>query len=311
MRGGPSNESEVSLKTGASILKNLSDRYAKKDIFIAKDGTWHMNGVPTTIDRVGASVDVVINALHGEYGEDGKVQRILDDHQIPYTGSDAHASLLGFQKHHTKEIFNRAGLKTPRHLIFRADAHEDPHAFALKLHRSFAPPWIIKPVASGSSVGVSLAKTVHDVPYALEKALFHSPVAMAEEFIRGREATCGVVDDFRGKEHYALFPVEIVHTKPFFDYDSKYGGEVKELCPSTFNAEQKSAIEAAAVAVHKAVGARHYSRTDMMVTPRGVYVLEINTLPGMTEHSLLPKSLAAIGCTLPQFLDHLIAQALK
>ncbi len=309
LRGGPSNEYDVSLKTGATLLKHIPERHVKKDIFIGRDGQWHMNGIPTDVERVARSVDLVLNALHGTYGEDGKVQKLLHEYKIPFTGSDAIASSLGFQKHLAQNAFKKAGLKTPQHIVYRMD--EDIDEFVRKLHRSFAPPWIIKPAGSGSSVGISIAKTPLDVPYALEKALFHSDVVLAEEFIRGREATCGVIDHFRDQDHYVLLPIEIVHDTSFFDYNAKYGGNTREISPGHFSQKEKEEIMHLAREAHKVIGARDYSRSDFIVSKRGVYILEINTLPGLTEHSLIPKALEAVGCSMPHFIDHLVERALS
>ena len=133
-----------------------------------------------------------------------------------------------------------------------------------------------------------------------------------EEYIRGREATCGVVDDFRGHKTYPLLPIEIAPPagKKFFDYEAKYSGQSTEICPSQFSIEEKRELGELAAAVHKLLGLKHYSRTDFIVSPRGIYILEVNSLPGLTAESLVPKSLAALGVPLPHFLDHVVSLAL-
>ena len=136
---------------------------------------------------------------------------------------------------------------------------------------------------------------------------------MVEENIKGREATCGVVDKFRGNDFYSLLPIEIIKPEKsdFFDYEAKYCGGSQEICPGNFSRDEKEAIQELAVAAHKVLGLRHYSRSDFIISPgRGIYILEVNTLPGLTAESLLPKSLQAVGCSLPDFLDHLITLAL-
>jgi D-alanine-D-alanine ligase len=149
---------------------------------------------------------------------------------------------------------------------------------------------------------------------ALEKALKYSDVIIVEEFIKGKEATCGVVENFRGQMIYPLFPVEIIKPKDFefFGYDAKYSGESSEACPGNFSEKEKKTIQDMAVEAHRILGLRHYSRSDFIVSPkRGVYILEVNTLPGLTKESLLPKSLEAAGCSLSNFLDHVITLALE
>ena len=140
----------------------------------------------------------------------------------------------------------------------------------------------------------------------------HSSSVLVEEYIKGREATCAVVENFRGETLHALMPVEIVHpNSEFFDYQAKYSGESQEICPANFDQKQKEEIQRMTAIAHKALQLRHYSRSDFIVSPRGeVYILETNTLPGLTEESLLPKALAAGGTKFPDFLDHLVGLAM-
>jgi D-alanine-D-alanine ligase len=312
LRGGPSSEYEVSLKTGKSVIDNLADRYEVVDVFIDKEGTWHDQGVPITPEKLFKKVDVVFNALHGSYGEDGTVQKILDCFNIPYTGSKALASAMGMNKVLSKNIYKNFKLKTP---IYTTISKENNSlAEILKLFKTFPMPVVVKPVSGGSSVGTAIARTLSDLDEAVDEALKYSDTALIEEFISGKEATCGVIDNFRNENVYSLIPVEI--RKPtesaFFDYNAKYGGQSQEICPGNFTAVEKEMIQKIAIDAHKALGLRHYSRSDFIIHPkRGIYILETNTLPGLTGESLLPKSLQAVGCSLPDFLDHLIKLALE
>jgi D-alanine-D-alanine ligase len=312
LRGGPSSEYEVSLKTGKSVIDSLADRYEVLDIFIDKEGTWHYLGTPIAPEKVFKRVDVIFNALHGAYGEDGTVQKLLDCFNIPYTGSRALASAVGMNKVLSKKVYKNFNLKTP--LYVTVTTKDCSSAELLKLFKSFPMPAVVKPVSGGSSVGTAIAKTLEDLEYAVTDALKYSKEAIIEEFITGKEATCGVVDEFRDEEIYSLLPIEI--RKPvdsaFFDFKAKYGGQSQEICPGNFTAKEKKEIQDMARLAHKALGLRHYSRSDFILHPkRGIYILETNTLPGLTSESLLPKSLQAIGCSLPDFLDHLITLALK
>lgn len=312
LRGGPSSEYEVSLKTGKSVIDNLTDRYTVLDIFIDKEGTWHYLGAPITPEKVFKKVDVIFNALHGAYGEDGTVQKLLDTFGIPYTGSTALASAVGMNKALSKKVYKNNNLKTPLHLTL--SKKDNLTEEVIKIFKTFPMPAVIKPVNGGSSVGTAIAKTLADLEKAVADALKYSDTALIEEFIAGKEATCGVVDHFRNEPVYALLPIEI--RKPddstFFDYQAKYGGKTEEICPGNFTAEEKKIIQAMAKEAHQSLGLRHYSRSDFIIHPkRGIYILETNTLPGLTSESLLPKSLKAIGCSLPDFLDHLITLALE
>lgn len=311
LRGGPSNEYEVSLKTGGNVLKSLPEKYLPIDIFIDRDGIWHVQGVPHKPHEAFEKVDAVVNALHGEYGEDGKVQKILDTFSIPYTGSKTLPSAIGMNKALAKNIFKSHGIKTPFYKV--ESKSDDIDGLAINLFHTFPMPAVVKPIASGSSVGVSIAYTFQGLKDALSKAFEYSDKALVEEYIKGREATCGVVDKFRGDDFYSLLPIEIIKPEKsdFFDYDAKYCGGSQEICPGNFSQSEKEAIQELAVAAHKVLGLRHYSRSDFIISPRrGIYILEVNTLPGLTSESLLPKSLNAVGCSLPDFLDHLITLAL-
>ncbi len=294
LRGGPSNEYEISIKTGQSVLSALSDneKYEIHDILIDKEGNWHFDGLPITPQSLVNKIDIVFNAMHGEYGEDGTVQKIFENIGIPFTGSGSLASALGMNKSLAKYVFKQHGIKTPVHITISKEEATDEKFH--EVFRSFPFPNIVKPLSSGSYLGVTLVRTFQDLKNAVEKAFQYSPVALVEEYISGKEANCGVINNFRGEEVYALVPAE------------------DEICPGSFNEAEKEAIATAAKNIHKALGLRHYSHSDFIVHPRrGVYALEVNTLPGLAPEALLPRSLAAVGCTLPEFLDHVIGQALN
>lgn len=314
LRGGPSSEYEVSLKTGAGVLSRLnSERYEPHDIFIDKQGMWHWRGVPVETYRALGNVDVVFNALHGPYGEDGTVQRILELNGIPFTGSGSLGSSLAMQKHLTKERVAQAGIRVPYGtVISRDDAGKDIERLALWLFKTFPQPSVVKPINAGSSVGVFIVRSYHDLLDALAGAFAQSEKILVEEYLKGREATVGVLDAFRGEEHYALPPVEILPNPKsgFFDYEGKYEGGSQEICPGRFTREEARELEHLARLAHRVLGLRHYSRSDFIITKRGIYFLETNTLPGLTETSLLPKAVDAVGLGYEGLLDHLIARAL-
>ncbi len=322
IRGGPSAEYEVSLKSGASVLKHLpADKYQVRDIFIDKKGVWHLEGRPVDLATLAQSVDVVFNALHGEFGEDGQVQKLLDRFSLPYTGSGHYASALAMNKTLAKEKFKAAGLRTPVGLEIRrpcppkfdneGGGNDDfLNTEANRIFQKISPPWIVKPVDRGSSVGLSLVRSLGELKQAIADCFLISDLVLVEEYIRGREATCGVVEGLRGQDLYALFPTEIVRQgEQLFDYEAKYGRH-KLLCPGRFSEQEKQELERLAKLAHQTLGLRHYSRSDFILTPRGIYILETNSLPGLTEQSLLPKALQAGGIAYPDFLDHLVLLAL-
>lgn len=285
LRGGPSSEYEVSLKSGASVLEHLDrEKYEPRDVFITRRGEWHHGGVPMLPERALRGVDVAFNAMHGEFGEDGGVQRLLEVLKIPYTGSNAAASSLAFNKQRTRNAVTKLGIKVPQGIV--VSKTPDVEKAALQIFRSFPHPAIVKPVVGGSSVGITIADNFHALLYGLEQAFEIAPKALVEEFISGSDATVGVIDHFRNEKTYALLPI-----------------------PDTFTRGEKDQLIDLAKTVHINLNLSHYSRSDFVVSKRGIYFLEVNTLPGLTKESLLPKALQAIGSKLSEFLDHVISLA--
>ncbi len=316
LRGGPSSEYEVSLKTGAGVLQNLPEHYHGIDVFIDKKGVWHINGMPFDPKHLDKKADVAFIAMHGEYGEDGTVQRLLEQLHVPFTGSGSLASAVGINKILMRKVFEQHGVRMPVAKILERKDCPNLKDAAHEVWKTFTQPSVVKPYNLGSSVGVSIVRSMSDMEKALAKAFEKSDKVVIEECIQGKEATCGVLENFRGKEHYPLLTVEIVPKKhqEFFDYESKYSTEsgADEICPGNFTKAETEEVQRLAVMAHKAINAGHYSRSDFMIHPkRGVYCLEINTLPGLTPTSLLPKEMEAIGSSYPELLDHLLQLALN
>lgn len=309
LRGGPSDEHDVSLRSGSSVLESLAEiGHITRDIFIDKDGVWHERGRPVDETVVLSSVDIVIPALHGAYGEDGKVQQLLERHGVRYVGSDALASALAMHKVRAKDILRAYSpdVLMARHALVEKDEDVDERMY--EILRTFTLPLIVKPVSSGSSVGVTLARDYQTVRHAVDSIHQSGSHALVEEYVSGREATVGVIENFRDEELYVLPVIEIIPppSEDFFSIEAKYSGTTQELCPGNFSSDEVRELGRLASLAHKALGLRHYSRSDFIVTPRGIYYLETNTLPGMTAESLFPKMLRAIGSSISEFMQHLI-----
>lgn len=326
IRGGISSEYEVSLNTGGNVLSVLRSDFLNKkykaiDLLIDKDGLWHMNGLPTTPKKISLSMDVVFNALHGDYGEDGQIQKIFEEYNIPYTGSNKEASFVGYNKVLSKEQFSKLGIKTPQYILFPAyledmDGPKEEYSKrkAREVLSRIPPPWIVKPLTGGSSMGMHLCKTIEDLVNAFMDGVNQNVSILVEELIKGKEATVGVINGFRNQDVYALPPIEIriPKTKDFFDYEAKYTGISQEICPGNFSNCEKDELIRLASLIHTGLNLDHYSRSDFIIDPkRGIYALEVNTLPGLTDESLTPKALYAVGATLPEFIDHIINLALE
>lgn len=308
LRGGPSSEYEVSLKTGATVLEHLPSDYHGIDIFIDKKGKWHLSGVICDPQKALKQVDVVFNGLHGEYGEDGTVQRLMEHFKVPYTGSNSFSSALAMNKVFARKIFDKENIKVPRAQVLKKE--EANYLRTFEAFSTMEKPLVVKPASAGSSLGVSITNSVETFSEAIEKALEYSPAVLIEEFIPGTEATCAVIEG--SDSDYALPPIEIRTNNPFFDYEAKYNGKSEEICPGNFSESISRKIQDTSLSAHRSLGLRHYSRTDMIVTAEGdIYVLEINTLPGLTAESLLPKSLKATKSSLSEFIDHVINLAIS
>lgn len=311
LRGGPSEEYDVSMRTGEQVLSSLKRQGIDNlDIVVNKQTDWLLYGFAKSPQDALITADVVFIALHGVYGEDGTVQRQLDRLGMRYTGSRAYASSLAMNKILTKDILRQAGIKTPPHLrITRAGT--DIRRVASTIESLFGPSYIVKPINGGSSIDTYQANGVHELVRALTESLKNREEVLVEQYIRGREATVGVVENLRGQTHYSLPVVEIVPpaSHGFFAADIKYTGATDEICPGRFTQDEKLALEDAALKAHKLLGLSHYSRSDFIVSDKGIYFLETNTLPGLTEESLFPKALAAVGHSYDDFVLHLLSLA--
>jgi D-alanine-D-alanine ligase len=289
MAGGPSAEREVSLRSGSAVataLRSLGHEVFELD---PKPGGWELP--PGT--------EVVFLALHGTYGEDGTIQAELEQVGIPYTGCDPGSSRIGFDKALTKQRCIAAGVPTPKSVLVDAPGVPWP--------RGWNPPVVLKPVRQGSSVGLQFVERVADWSAGVAEALRYDSQALCEEKICGRETTVGVLDG------QTLPLVEVRPRAGAYDYKNKYtAGATEYLCPAPFDPETTARIQAAGLAAFHAIGGRDYARVDVMVRPNGdPVVLEVNTLPGMTETSLLPKAAAAAGIGYAQLCQRMIELALR
>jgi D-alanine-D-alanine ligase len=213
----------------------------------------------------------------------------------------------------TKDVMREHGIKMAPHMTVSSESRGNVHGIASAIGGMFGPQYVIKPVASGSSVGTMMVENPALLPQALDDALSIYDQVLVEKRIAGREATCGVLDRFRGEETYVLPPIEIVppESAAFFTNAAKYDGSTDEICPGRFARRETEEMERVARLVHETLGLSQYSRSDFMVAKDGVYFLEVNTLPGLTSESLFPKAMVAVGSTYEELVRHLIQDALS
>ncbi len=269
LKGGPGSEREVSLRSGASVANALRGAgFSVEEI--------ELSGTQVEIPE---GTELVFNLIHGTFGEDGELQSLLEKQGIPYTGEGSAESRVTFDKILTKKALENCGVPTPRWEILRAG--EQP---------TLPLPIVIKAPRQGSSVGVHLIHSQEQIAPALADCLLHGEEILVEELVTGRELTVGILDD------QALPVVEIRPLEGFYDYTNKYTkGATEYLVPAPLTPAETQAVQEVALAANRALGLKVYCRVDVLLTPAGPTVLEINTIPGMTETSLLPKAAAASG----------------
>jgi len=293
LMGGLSAEREVSLKSGAAMAGALRSRgYRVAEIDVDRY-------LPAVLSREG--VDIAVNALHGRFGEDGCVQGVLELMGIPYTGSGVMASALAMNKIFAKQLFAAAGLAVARCVVVsRGDSFNPAEA-------PFALPVVVKPSQEGSSVGVSIVRHAEQLAPALDTAHRYDTEALVEEFIAGKEIQIGILED------EAIGAIEIVPKNEFYDFEAKYMvGGAEHIIPPRLPADHlEQALEAGKKA-HLALGCSGYSRVDLLVNESGLcYVLEVNTLPGMTATSLLPEIAQAAGIGFEDLVERILATAIR
>jgi D-alanine-D-alanine ligase len=291
--GGPSAEREVSIESGTCVMRALTalGHDARSLDFDAR-----------FVDAIREiAPDVVFNALHGRGGEDGTIQGVLEWMGIPYTGSGVAACAVAIDKHLTKKLLAAEGLPTPAWDVFDLTGGTLP-----LLPGSLNLPLVAKPRASGSSAGVAIVKTHEAWTKAMIDASSRTAEILAEEFVPGREFSCGVL----GED--ALPVVEIVSSDEFYSYDAKYkAGGSRHLVPAPIDHDLTSRLQTLALSVHRLIGLRDYSRTDFIVSDHGrPTILEVNALPGMTPQSLLPDEAQHAGISYEALVDRLLQYAL-
>lgn len=291
LAGGPSSEREISLRSGRAVHNALIQEGIDAFFLDVRDNIYDI----IRSERM----DVAFIALHGAFGEDGTVQRILGEAGIPYTGSGEDASRRALDKIASKEVFVKCGIPTPRYAVAEKDGFSAGDILKLGL------PIVVKPQFEGSSIGLTVVKEERGLESALSKAFEYGPKILIEEYIAGRELTVSVL----GEE--ALPVIEIVPKERVYDYKAKYTDpDTQYLVPAPIAEAQAAQAKELAKRAHDALGCLTLSRTDMMMDGRGrIFVLEVNTIPGMTERSLLPKAAKAVGLDFNKLCLRLVKEA--
>jgi D-alanine-D-alanine ligase len=295
LMGGPSSEREISLKSGHAV----HEAFLQLGLDAAE--------IDITSDDAGENIrllkskkiDCAFLALHGRYGEDGQIQEILEGLSIPYTGSGVQASKLAMDKELSRNIFQEHGLAVPRYKVFQENT------FGAEWNNHLGLPLVVKPVTHGSSIGLSIIDRAEDLNKAVGMAFEFDKRVMIEEYIKGRELTVGILDE------KPLPVIEIIPKKTFFDFEAKYqSGMTDYVVPAQIDALAAKKTQEAALAAHRLLGCYGCSRVDLILNHDTIpYVLEVNTIPGMTSTSLLPKAARCVGIDFPRLCVTLIRLA--
>jgi D-alanine-D-alanine ligase len=294
LMGGDSAEAEVSIKTGTAILNALvKKRYHAVPLKMSPD-IWRV------LEK--ESIQIVFNGLHGKGGEDGKIQGLLESMKIPYTGSGILASALGMDKAASRKIFIYHQIPVPDFYLLRRDQESLFRPGAV----SFPLPWVVKPCHEGSSVGVSIVETGDAITPAVEEACRYDGEILIEPYIPGREIQVGILQE------KALGVIEIKTKRKFYDYTAKYvSGMSDHIFPAPLSEALYGRVMELGLLAHQALGCRGYSRVDFILgKDQQFYLLEVNTLPGMTETSLLPEIARGTGISFEQLVERILSCAI-
>ncbi len=332
LMGGPSREHNVSLLSGKTVAEHIDkERYCVIPVIISEDffcSVFDYDKFPAskisdfeywiglvpklpiceTFDKLKKQkIDIVFVCMHGEYGEDGTVQALLETYKIPYTGSKMLPSGIAMDKIVYKQVLNASGVVTPESIFFFTDPLIDKNKLIREVESELGFPCVLKTPSSGSSIGVELCENFDRLVENVEKLFGYQHKLFAEKYISGREFTCAVLGNSHSDEIIPLPPTEIICNNRFFDFEAKYTpGMAEEVTPAKIDDSLTEAIQNLAVKVHNLLGCRGLSRTDMIVENDRVFVLETNTIPGMTDQSLLPKAAVAAGMIIGELIDKIV-----
>jgi len=294
--GGTSTEHQVSIQTGLAITEAIKDRYNLDMI--------HLDSEIYNTPQLLLGADLVFNALHGGDGENGSIQAFLDLHYIPYTGSEAKACKIAMDKNITKLIAKSINIPTPNWILLTKNKHT---GIKLQDNQSskFSYPYVVKPSNEGSTFGLSIVKEESELEEAISLAAEFNDEIIIEKYISGRELTVGILGN------KTLPIVEIKPSHKLYDYECKYIEGLSEyLVPAELPYSLERSLSEDALKIYQTIGCRHYARVDFRLNEGGEYfLLEINTLPGMTSTSLLPKAAKSAGLEFPELLDTIIKLA--
>lgn len=300
--GGVSGEREVSLSTGKGMVEAL--KYNKYEVI---EVDFHPRRINELIQL---DVDLIFIGLHGKYGEDGRIQGLLDMLEIPYVGSDVLASALAMDKDKSKQIFQKHNIPVAESKAYKIMKGTHIDQVVSEINKQFMPPFVIKPNREGSTLGLTIVNDGKQVKDAIIKAVKSDDVILVEKFINGKEITVSILGPVGDEK--ALPIIEIIPKNDFYDYESKYSvGGSEHIIPARIDKETTILIQDLAIQAHQLLGCKTYSRVDFILTDENVpFILEVNTLPGMTPTSLFPDAAKAAGMSYEEMINTFVKLSL-
>lgn len=313
LRGGALPGYAPSLRSGAAILQALpEEKYDVRDILIDNEGTWNMRGLPVQPIRALQGVDVVVNALYNDgIATDGEIAGILKRAAVPYTGTRGTTASLVLNRTWMRSALSDIDIRMPKAHALSARQEMDPVEMARQIFTEIGPPYVVKPVASGASIGLRIVPTIQQLPAALAEMFEEYDTLMVEEFMQGARVSVGVIEDFRNESLYALPPSEFILPSGFAiaEFDAHELPDAGHTCPWIAHHDHKQQLMRHAREVHEKLGLSHYSRSDFIARGSRLYLVGVNAFPELHDTSAFRSMLEAVGATLPQFLDHIIISA--
>jgi D-alanine-D-alanine ligase len=308
IRGGVSDEYNMSLKTGAAVQQALHEAgFEAIDMLLDKQGVLHIKGIPADLEKTQMSVDYVWNALHGEFGEDGKIQALLDQYGIPYSGSGVLASAQAFNKKIMKERAVSIGIKTPISVLVIPEDENNVDILVSNIYKTMAPPWVIKPLLGGSSINTFFAFTPEELLVFLEKSLSIGQGFLVEQYISGTEVAVGIIENFRNKKSYVLPVVDVTSEQRGVLSHEQRVNDLYTRDTSVLRPDERQKLGELAQQLHNELGAKDYSQSEFIVDRFGkIWFLETDTHPSLQQNSPFYKALLHVGATMPEFVKSVI-----
>ena len=311
LRGGVSEEYDLSLKTGANVQRALHDAGLEAvDMLLDKDGVLHIKGIPADLETAKDQVDMVWNALHGSFGEDGQMQQLFDQYDIPYTGSTADVAQLAFDKQKAKEQAKALGIDTPPSILVIPEGNESVSEVTQRIYKTMAPPWVVKPLTGGGSVRTYFAFTPLELATFVEESISDKQPFLAEQYISGREAAVGVINHFRSQDPYVLPVVEVQSpSRGTLTNETRNSQDQYARLHGGFTADERSVLAELAKKLHVHFGAKDYSQSEFIVDKRGKpWFIELDTHPHLTDNSPFLTALEAVGVSLQEFVKSVVGK---